>query len=107
MCPKENGIDEERSACPSPPSDADVDQAEDELIGVYSRTELIRLLLVTQKFTEPKECIEEMEEQLFCSLWDTINSEEVAEFYLSNGIGLTLTIHNFMVSQNKDSLEQT
>jgi len=87
MCPKPNGINGETLVCPSPPSDFEEEEAEADLIGIYSKTELIRLLLITQKFTKPEETIEEEDEQLFCSLWDTINSDQVAQFYISNGKG--------------------
>ena len=59
MCPKfEPEENPERPVCPSPPSDYEENDAEIENnVGIYTKTELLRLLLVTQKFVNSEKII--------------------------------------------------
>ena len=49
------------------------------------KTELIRLYLSLQQFTtDDLTSLTEEQDTVLCSLWDTINSGDVAQFYLDN-----------------------
>lgn len=74
--------------CPSPPTDDESDNENGEMIDIYYKTELIRLYLCLQQFTATSsgaitELSEEQDKEL-CALWDTINSSDVATFYLEH-----------------------
>jgi len=70
--------------CPSPPSDYENDETDTDQLGDFSRTELIRLFLRLQKYMTSNTT--EVGEEDICNVWDAVNCEEVADFFMENDI---------------------
>ena len=78
-------LSEYANRCPSPPSDYENDDAtEEDQLGNYSRTEIIRLFIGLQKYMTND--IAAVGEEDICNVWDAVNSAPVADFLMQNDV---------------------